>query len=398
MRDVLVSNFGTTRFAAGIGSADRLAEELPVRGLRKPLLVADPGIANTDKFRRTVSAMEQAGLRPISYDKITPNPKDYEVMEGVEVYKAQGCDCVVGIGGGSNLDCAKGIAAMVRHEGDVMDYGRSTPNRRFFTNGREPLFCVPTSTGTGSELSPHAVITNTKRNNRKSDVMATEFYCDMFFLDPEFAVSQPRNIARDTAVDALSHTIDSYTNRKMLTLNSPLHEALAMQSISLIAGNLRQVLANGGANLEQVMALQWGANFGGALLDLDASLIHGLSGVLQKHRPGMTHGVSCGIIMAACMEYNLQSAPEKFAKIARQLGVNTDGMTEQAAAKASVTAIRGLLEDIDFPRFADYDFSEEEIDEMAETTVGNSMLPFNPRPVRSKEDIAWVYRRSAGLI
>lgn len=391
MSNILVTNFGKARLAAGINSVEKLPEVLKAGGIKKPLIVSDEKIAGLDKFKRTIHLLEESGLKHCVYSNVTPNPKDYEVMEATRMYHENGCDGVIGIGGGSSMDASKGVSVMVRHEGDIMDYGRSTPNRKYFTHGREPLFCIPTTTGTGSELSPHAVITNTKRNNRKSDIMDTLFYCDMFFLDPEFACTQPTETIRDTGVDALSHMIDSYTNRKMVTTKSPLHEALGLKCVELISGNLRQVITTAGQDLEGVLALQWGATFGGAMLDLDASMIHGVSGVLQKYRHEMTHGVSCGIVMSACMNYNLQTSPKKFAQIAKAMGVNVSHMSDLEAARASVKAVENLLDDIEFPTMSYFNYTEEEMEQMAEISASNSMMPLNARPIRSKEDILSVY-------
>ena len=395
MENILVTNIGKARCAAGSGAAELLGRELERLGVRRPLLVSDAGVAALPKYEKTLSQLKAAGLEPVVYDKVTPNPKDYEVMEGTELYKARGCDGVVGIGGGSSMDCAKGISAMARHEGKIMDYGRSTPNRRFFIRGREPLFCVPTTTGTGSELSPHAVITNTERNNRKSDVQDPIFYNDMFFLDPEFACTQSYETLRDTGIDALSHMIDSYTNRMMLTVQSPLHEAMGMKCCSLIAGKLKRAIDSKGQDLEAVLAMQWAATLGGAMLDLNGSAIHGLSGVLQKYRHDMTHGVSVGIIMPACMEYNLSTDYKKFAAIARALGAHTEGASEREQAELAVTTVEKLLAEIGFPKFADFRFTSEEIREMAEASVGNSMLPLNAREITTAEEIASIYNRAA---
>lgn len=394
MDGILITNFGKSRCAAGENSVSKLPDELERLKVKKPMIVTDQNIAKLAKFNKTVEELKNNGFECVVYDGVTPNPKDIEVMEATAVYKEKACDGVIGIGGGSSMDAAKGVSVMARHEGDIMDYGRSTPNRKFFTNGREPLICIPTTTGTGSELSPHAVITNTKKNNRKSDVQDAVFYNDMFFLDPEFACTQPEETLRDTGIDALSHVIDSYTNKKMLSIKSPLHEAMTMQCVKLIFENLRKVKATGGADLDSVLNMQWAATFGGALLDLDASAMHGLSGVLQKYRHEMTHGVSCGILMTACMEYNLHTCPEKFAKMAENMGVDTKNLTDMQAAQAAVKAVSELLEDIEFPKFADYKFTQKELEEMSEISAGNSMMPLNSRPIKDKEDVLKIYNRA----
>ncbi|MBQ6321665.1 MAG: iron-containing alcohol dehydrogenase [Lachnospiraceae bacterium] len=391
MSSYFISNIGTTRFAAGLDCTELLPEELAKKGVRHPLIVTDQIISGLDPFSKLINSMKKSGMAPVIYDQVTANPKDYEVMDGAAIYKENGCDGVIGIGGGSCMDSAKGIAAMVRHEGNIMDYGRSTPNRKTFTNGREPLFAIPATTGTGSELSPHAVITNTANNNRKSDVHDPIFYNDMFFLDPAFAASQPDRTVRDTGIDALSHIIDSYTNRMMLTIDSPLHTAMALEGCRLITTNIRKVIGSDHKDMDAILALQWGAMLGGAMLDLNASAIHGLSGALQKYRHEMTHGISCGVIMAACMNYNLQTAPEKFASLAKAMGEDITGMSTDEAAAASVKAVRKLLQDICFPRFSDYHFTDAELHEMAKISAGNSMLPLNARPIESWQEVLGIY-------
>ena len=395
MNSILITNLGKARIAAGKGSVQALTEELRIAGIKRPLIVSDPGVAELESHRNAMQAFKQEGMIPVLFSGVTPNPKDHEVMTAAAMYKEEGCDAVVGIGGGSSMDAAKGAAVMARHEGDIMDYGRSTPGRKFFVNGREPLYLISTTTGTGSEVSPHAVITNTKKNNRKSDVMDRLFYCDMFALDPDFAGTQPLETMRDTGVDALSHMIDSYTNKKMLKTVSPLHEAMGLKCVELVSGNLRKMLATGGEDTDAVLAMQWAASFGGMMLDLDAALIHGISGALQKYRHEMTHGVSCGIIMPACMRYNLQTCPEKFAAIARAMGVNTAGMNDREAALASVQAVEELLDDIAFPKMRDFNYTGEELKEMAEISASNSMMKLNSRPVRCADDVLGIYLDAA---
>ena len=377
---ILKCNISKARCIAGVDAVSCLPEELKKLGVTRPMVVSDAGVAGLEKHHKTMQLLKNAGLEPCLFDAVTPNPKDYEVMRGTAQYRESGCDGVIGIGGGSSMDCAKGISVMARHEGDIMDYGRSTPNRKFFTHGREPLFCVPTTTGTGSEISPHAVITNTKKD-KKSDVEDHLFYSDVFFFDPEFAATQPAEILRDTGIDALSHAIDSYTNRKMLTINSPFHEVLALKCCELVARSLRKAIACAGADLDCVLDLQWAAMMGGCVLDLDAGAMHGLSGVLQKYRHEMTHGVSCGILMPAVMQYNLQTCPDKFAKIACAMGADGTGVSQTTLAETAVSEVRRLLRDIDFPCFADFYFSDAELDEMAEIGASNSLIPLNPRPI-----------------
>lgn len=384
MSELLTFSIGRTEALFGMQASKHVAGRLKADHLKTALVVTDGGLAGVKSVREFLASLEESGLETILYSKITANPKDYEVMEGARIYKEKQCDVVLGIGGGSVLDAAKCISAMARHEGDIMDYGRSTPNRKYFTNGREPLALVPTTSGTGSEISPHAVITNTK-TGRKSDVQETLFYSDYIVLDAEFALTMPEEITKDTGIDALTHLIDSYTNRKMLFHRTPFHDALALEGIRLISRNLREACREGGRNRKARENMMWAAMMGGFVLALDACSIHGLAGMLQKYRPEMTHGQSVGIMMPVCMRHNIPAFPERFRKIAEAMGVNASGLTDEEAAEAGIEEIKRLLHDIHFKTMKDFNFTEEEIEEFYQAGADNSCMRNNPVALSAQE-------------
>lgn len=377
MNDILTFPFGRTQVLSGMHASKHVAEHLVNANRKRALIVTDHGLSEIESVQEFFKSLQEAELETVIYAGITANPKDHEVMDGVQIYKEKQCDVVLGIGGGSSLDAAKCISAMVRHEGDIMDYGRSTPNRKYFTNGREMLVLIPTTSGTGSEISPHAVITNTKIG-RKSDVEEALFYSDFIVLDTVFTLTMPEEITKDTGIDALTHLIDSYMNRKMLLHRSPFHDAVALEGIRLISENLRDALKKGEGNEKARENMMWAAMMGGFVLALDASSIHGLAGMLQKYRPEMTHGQSVGIMMPACMRHNIPAFPKRFQKIAEALGVNTLGMKEEEAAEAGIEEIKKLLHDIHFKTMGDFHFTEEEIEEFYEAGSDNSCMRNNP--------------------
>lgn len=389
MGEILKTHLGRTVVLSGEGAADMAADEIKAWGSRKVLVVSDEGLSSTQRMKDFLRELEKAAFEVVLYDKVTSNPKDYEVMGGVSLYKEEKCDTVIGIGGGSSMDAAKCVSAMVRHEGDVMDYGRSTVNRKYFVNGREKLVLVPTTSGTGSEISPHAVITNAKIN-RKSDLMEALFYSDLIILDTSFVMTMPEKITKDTGIDALTHIIDSYTNKKMLTMYTPFHDALALEGIRLINENLREACKNGSKNARARENMMWAATIGGFVLDLDAGSIHGLAGSLQKYRHEMSHGESVGIMMPVCMEHNLRACPKRFRKIAEAMGVNTEGMTDEEAGRKGIDAIRTLLRDINFKTMGDFAFTQDEIEEFYQTGVSNSCMKNNPVEM-SAEEVREVY-------
>lgn len=384
MCEGLTFSIGNIEVLSGMQASKHVSDKLKCKKLETALVVTDEGLSGVKSVRDFLDSLKKGGLEIVLYPGITANPKDYEVMEGVKIYKQSQCDVVLGIGGGSSLDAAKCISAMVRHEGDIMDYGRSTPNRKYFANGREPLVLIPTTSGTGSEVSPHAVITNTKIG-RKSDVQETLFYADLVVLDAAFALTMPVEITKDTGIDALTHLIDSYTNRKMIDYKTPFHDALALEGIRLVSENLRDACQKGEENLAARENMMWAAMIGGFVLSLDAGSIHGLAGMLQKYRPEMTHGQSVGIMMPACMHHNIPAFPERFKKIASAMGVSVSGMTSEEAAEAGIEEIKKLLQDIHFKTMRDFDFAEEEIEEFYKAGADNSCMKNNPVQFSAQE-------------
>ena len=386
MTSVATIHLCGTALLSGPGATSELASQVAHLGSTRPCVVTDSHVAHMPWFQNLMESLPDAVL----YDKVTPNPKDVEVMAGAEQYKAAGCDAVIGVGGGSSMDCAKAISAIVRHDGFIMDYGRSKPDRKFFTKGREPLVLVPTTIGTGSEVSPHAVITNTSLN-KKSDLQESIFYPDCVVLDPELLMTLPYEVTRDTGVDALTHAVEVYTGRSAVYGFAPLHEAAALKAIELVATYLRRALFAGDVDVEAKGKIQWAATLAGFALDLDAGCAHGMAGVLQTHFHDLSHGASVGVLLPSVMDFNLPCAPERFADIARAFGEDTSGLTDLEAGELAIADVRALLRDIAFPRLADYMSDPSLIDEIAPVGAGNSCNKNNVRSI-SVEQAAAVYQ------
>lgn len=380
MEQYFTCHIARTTLVSGAGATNELVEVVRKLGGKKPMIVTTGDLPEQEWFQQLTKSLEEV----VVFDKVTPNPKDFEVMEGAELYKENACDVVIGVGGGSSMDASKSISAIVRNEGFIMDYGRSTPNRKYFVNGREPLVVVPTTIGTGSEISPHAVITNTAKN-RKSDLQETIFYPDYIIMDVNLLMTLPKKIVRDTGIDALCHCIETYTSRHAIYNYAPLHETAALKGIELVAGNLRRAVFAGDVDLKAKSMIQWAAFLGGFALDLDAGCCHGLAGMLQKYHHEISHGESVGMMLPAVMEYNLKAAPERFKNIAIAFGENVEGLTDIEAAEKAVAAVRKLLKDIDFAKVSDYVKDASEIDEFYEEGAKNSENKNNIRSVTPDE-------------
>ena len=376
---VLTTHISHTTVLSGQGARKQLNEVIRDLPGKRPLLVTDSGLYNVPVIREVIDAIPDVTV----FHEVVPNPEDTGVMKAAALYKENRCDCVIGIGGGSSMDTAKATSAIVRHEGFIMDYGRSTPNRKYFVNGREPLVLIPTTCGTGSEISPHAVITNTAKN-RKSDLQEKIFYPDYIILDPDFLSGLPAKIMKDTGVDALCHAIEVYTSKKSIECFAPLHTQAALQCIRLVAGNLRQLLQHPD-DTAAAERMQWAATLGGFSLDLDAALGHGLAGQLQKYHHDISHGASVGMLLPSTMAYNASYCPDRMRDIAEAFGKDTSGMNDEEASSAAVNAVRELLAEIGFDKLSDYMKDPAEIDQFYEDGAGNSCNRNNIRPVKAEE-------------
>lgn len=388
MEQILTCHLCQTTIFSGINSTDQLSLELHRRGILRPMFVTDGNSSTCEWFSKLTAQIADYTI----FDRVTPNPKDYEVMQGVELYKQNGCDMIIGIGGGSSMDCAKAISAMVRHTGFIMDYGRSNPHRNYFTEGREPLILIPTTMGTGSEVSPHAVITNTEKE-RKSDLQETIFYPDAVFLNPMFLMTLPKEIVKDTGIDALCHAVEVYTSKKAIYQFAPLHEAAALKAIELVADYLRPAVFAGDTDLKAKAHMQWAATLAGFALDLDAGCAHGLTGVLQKHYHTMTHGQSVGLILPSVMEYNALSYPNRFRAIAAAFHEPLHDCNDLQAAQKAVSAVRRLLKDIQFVKLSDFMNDPKEIDGFYQEGAVNSCNKNNARTVTT-EEVKDIYLRA----
>lgn len=379
MNEFLTSHICSTTIISGAGSISQLPEIIKTLKIEKPMIVTDNNLYKLEIVKRIEKTLDKV----IVYHQVTPNPKDVEVMKASSLYKQEHCDGVIGIGGGSSLDAAKSISAIVRHDGFIMDYGRSTPNRKYFRNGREKLVLVPTTCGTGSEISPHAVITNTKKN-RKSDLQETIFYPDYVILDPELLLSLPEKIAKDTGIDALCHAIEVYTSKKSIENFAPLHTEAARNAIQLIAQNLRKVIHDPN-DVSAKSKLQWAATLAGFSLDLDATIGHGLAGQLQKYHPEISHGESVGMLLPTILEYNAKFCPERMRNIAEAFGEKVDTDTDEQVNEKVLSAVRNLLREINFPKLSDFMIDSSEINKFYQEGAANSCNRNNIRPVIEEE-------------
>lgn len=360
-----------TRIIYGIGSVTMIGDEVAGFGVKKILITTDKGVKNAGVLDPVIKSLEKAGIEYIIYDKVRADSGVDIVSEATELAKKNGCELIMGIGGGSSMDTAKAVAVMVNNPGSILDYAGLDKMK----NKPLPIVAIPTTAGTGSEVTVWAVISD-KENNIKTGIGSMMMMPDVAICDPGLTISLPPNVTAATGMDALTHAIESYVN----TATQPISEAMAEKSIKLIADNLRLAVANG-ENIKARDGMLMGSLIAAlAFNETRLGIAHAWSSPLGAYYP-VSHGVANAILLPNVMEFNLIGAPEKFARIAELMGENITGLTAMEAARKSVEAVRNLMIDINIPlHFKEViDIDEEMIPRIAEDAIksGNNLV--NPR-------------------
>ncbi len=362
----------------GPGCLKVVGERAKMLGGKKVLIVTDKFLRNQENgaVEQTVKYLEEAGLEIAIYDGTEPNPKDTNVAEGLKVFKEENCDMIVTVGGGSPHDCGKGIGIAATHEGDLYNYaGIET-----LTNALPPILAVNTTAGTASEVTRHCVITNTK-TKVKYVIVSWRNLPLVSFNDPELMIGKPAGLTAATGMDALTHAVEAYVSKDA----NPVTDASAIQSIKLIANNLRQAVAMGD-NIEartnmSYASLLAGMAFNNGNLGYVHAMAHQLGGLYD-----MPHGVANAMLLPHVCKYNVISNPQKFADIAEFMGEKIDGLSVHEAAQKAIDAMFRLSKDIGIPTsLKEKGIKEEDFEYMAEMALKDGNAFSNPRKGNEKD-------------
>jgi alcohol dehydrogenase len=359
-----------TAIEFGNGAVRNLADHVARLGGTKVLLVSDPGVQKAGMTERLTDVLKKAGIPYVIYNEIEPDPDIEGVMRGKAVAAAEGCDLIVGLGGGSSLDTAKAIGLMLVNGGHIRDY---VGNGKVPKKGA-PVIAVPTTAGTGSELTIFSVLSDKKEKKKLS--VGSVYNCpDLALCDPELTVSLPPHVTAATGMDALTHALESFVNKA----TQPISEALSIQSMKLIARSLRVAVAQGDnldARYDMLMASLIAAM---AFNPTRLGLSHALAMPLGAHF-GIPHGTVNAILLPEVMQYNLIGNLEKFKLIAQLFGMPVEGMPLPEAAEQAVVAVRKLKADVGITQtLSDYGVTEDSLDTIASEAMNSHNVPVNPR-------------------
>ncbi len=364
----------------GVGCSKEVGPQAKTLGFKKALIVCDAGLAKLGVADTIAGYLKGSGVEAIIYSGAVPNPTDISVRDGVKVFKDNGCDSLVSLGGGSSHDCGKGIGLMVSNPGmDIRDFeGLDKSTGEFI-----PYIAINTTAGTASEMTRFCIITNldTKVKMAIVDWRVTAKVC---IVDPVLMLGKPPALTAATGMDALTHAVEAYVS----TIAEPITDACAIKAIELIAKNLPRAVAIG-SDLEARDGMAWaqflaGMAFNNAGLGYVHAMAHQLGGFYN-----LPHGVCNAILLPHVEQFNLIGAKERLADVAKAMGVVTDGMSVVDAAQSAIDAIKVLSAKIGIPpNLTTLGVKEQDLKIMAENAKKDVCQLMNPRTATLDEVIA----------
>lgn len=364
----------TTKIVVGKNASLQAGEILASRNYKKAMIVTDKGIINAGLLNGILESLTSNNIEYIIFDEVPPNPPSATVVKGVKVFRANECDSFIAVGGGSAMDACKTISMMTVNEGDINDYDIGGKE---FTEKGPDVITIPTTSGTGSEVTQWAVITNESKH-WKSSIGSPLMAPAVALVDPGMTLGLPPAITAATGVDALTHAIEAYTTRDALNGASPLADVLNLEAVRLISANLREAYARG-ENYEAREKVMLGSTMAGVgFPQVGLGNAHALAHPLGGHYD-IPHGVANAILLPYVMKFNLIACPGRFADIAVAMGENIDGLSPMEAADKAVVAVQRLVKDTNIPSLRSFNIKDSDWSILADDASKDMNSQTNPR-------------------
>ena len=351
-------------------------------GAERPFVVTDPGIIEAGWTAALCGYLADVGLRATVWSELTPNPKDHEVTTGYKRYADSGCDVIIGIGGGSVIDAAKGIAILTGNGGEIGDY-----------NGVDrvcqpipPLLMIPTTAGTGADVSQFCIITDTA-SAVKMTIMGRALVPDISVTDARLLMTMPEDLAAATGLDALTHGIESFVS----LAHNPLADGHALSAVRLVFDHLPRMLdkrsaADCGEHMAQA-SLEAGMAFTNALLGATHAMSHQVGGLLD-----LPHGVVNGVLLPHIIRFNAVEVPDRFIPLAQAAGLAVGGAGGEEAGNMLADKVQAIAAELGVPRgLAQLGVREADIQTLARSALADACLATNPRPA-AHDDLVALFR------
>ncbi len=381
--------FCPTQVVFNPGLAKDFAAELSAFSFSRPIILTDRFLMESGMVTPILEGIKAAGLDPVAVFSEIPSNSELKVVKRcADLAKSKGADGLIAIGGGSVMDTAKVVNILLTHGGDlVADYSGAET----LPGPLKPLVAIPTTAGTGSEVS-HAAVILDEETHVKLSFVDRHLAPHLAILDPELTVGLPPKLTAATAMDALTHAIESYTSIQ----SNPISRALAAEAIPLIRKNIIKTILHGD-DIEARGSLLTAATLAGIAFDhAMVGVVHGMAHALGG-LAGVHHGMANSLFLPWGMEYNLKTCSEKYLEIAGYLGVKTGGMSFEEGGKAAVEAIRRLQRELHevcgLPyRLRDLNLKEDLLEAIAQGAVDDGTSFYNPREVVKEELLALIQK------
>ena len=379
-----LSLFRTTRrILFGLGAVEKVGPEAQLLKAKKVLIITDPGIIQSGLLENIEKSLQSVGLPFVIFDGVEPDPRIEVVEKSVEKAKKEGINLIIGFGGGSSLDIAKVTSILMTNPGKIDGFFGID----LVPNPGVPVILVPTTAGTGSEVTPIAILSDTKEKLKKGIVSATLFP-EVAIVDPKLTVGLPPPVTAFTGMDALTHAIESFYSINATDLS----DLLAFRAMELLSKNIRMAYAHGENLVARSKMMEGSLLAGIAFANAGVGAVHAFAYPLggEFH---LAHGLTNTLMLPYVMRYNIMGCPSKFAQMAKAFGEKVEGISELVGAEIAVRFVERLSDDLRVPRrLRDVKIPESAIPGLAEGAMKvTRLLANNPRKI-TLEDAVAIYK------
>ncbi len=367
----------------GSGALELAGRHAKNFGASKVFIVSDPEVRQSGWTEKVKQSLSDAGIGFCSFTDITPNPKDHEVMAGAELYRQEGCDLIIAVGGGSPMDCAKGIGVVSTNGGFINNFEGIDE----IPVPAPPLICIPTTAGSSADVSQFAIITDTSRKV-KFAIVSKMVIPDIALIDPQTTVTMPPNLTAATGMDALCHSFEAFVS----TASSPLTDMAALAAVRLISNNLlgayREPENMTFRDNMMMASLMAGLAFSNASLGVVHAMAHSLGGSL-----GLPHGECNAILLEKVVMYNYPNAAAKYNQLAEAMGQDMTKLDDREKAASVAFSLETLRKQLNInQRLYDIGVSLDDLSTLAEFASQDPCVATNPRETNAN-DIKAIYQQ-----
>jgi len=368
--------FVVPEFIFGVGARHKVGLYARNLNAKRVLVVTDAGVIAAGWLAELISDLDEAGISHMLFSQVTPNPRDHEVMAGAEFYRAAGCDVIVALGGGSVIDCAKGISVVIANGGDILDYEGVDA----IPLPGPPLICIPTTAGTAADISQFAIINAVSRRTKVA-IISKIVVPDVALVDPQTTVTMSPSLTAFSGLDALTHAIEAYVS----SASSPLSDVHALAAVRGVRASLGQAVAQPDdlQAREQMMlaSLQAGMAFSNASLGATHAMAHSLGGYLD-----LAHGECNALLLPAVVDFNFHASEDRFIQIGEAMGLEMKQGTSQEKLRRIMDDIHGLRAAVGVEGgLAERGVSRAAVADLADHALNDSCIYTNPRRVTASD-------------